>query len=198
MPRLSLTDFVEVVSKSGTPKATKIKQIKDRPGYHPSTDYYKQAREKIVELHKDKLDLEELDHIAMSVSPKKRLNYLDVVNGYKKWSTKKTLSWFHPPTYTHEKHGVAVNINPELGLNINNQLHVIKLYFKSEPLTKNRVDIITYLMSDCLKDSCQDGVIMSIMDIRRSKLIDAPAMSKHLPALINAELAFIAAMWDEV
>jgi hypothetical protein len=46
MIRVSLTDFVDIVSKSGTPKATKVAQVKKRGRYEPAVDFYKPLREK--------------------------------------------------------------------------------------------------------------------------------------------------------
>lgn len=39
MPRITLTDVVDITSKSGTPKATKVNQIKYRQAYSPQTDF---------------------------------------------------------------------------------------------------------------------------------------------------------------
>ena len=39
MAEISLTDFVDFVIKSGSPKLTKVKSAKTRPDYDPKTDY---------------------------------------------------------------------------------------------------------------------------------------------------------------
>ena len=46
MIKISLTDFVDIASKSGTPKATKVAQVKARPDYEPKFDFYRPIREK--------------------------------------------------------------------------------------------------------------------------------------------------------
>lgn len=198
MRRLSLTDFVEVVSKSGTPKATKVRQIKERPDYNPSSDYYKQIREAIVQLHKDNLGNDFLDSIIMNISVKKRENYSAIRAGYNKWRGKKEITWFEPPSRLYESSGISVSVNPELGLRINDRPYLIKLYFKPEKLTKNRVDIITYLMTTCLKDMSPTETTMSILDTRNSKIIEEPLADDTLATLIDAELAYIARLWDGV
>ena len=48
MIRLSLTDLVDIVSKSGTPKATKVSHVKARPDYEPAHDFYRPLREQII------------------------------------------------------------------------------------------------------------------------------------------------------
>ncbi len=196
--RLSLTDFVEIVSKSGTPKATKVRQVKDRPSYHPSADYYKQIREAIVEIHRDNSTESILQNIATNTSPAKRENYTAICAGYKQWHKKHKLAWFQPPDCLYEHSGIHISVNPELGLFVEDKPHLIKLYFKAEPLTKNRVEIITHLMSNCLKTSSPLNTTMAILDIRSSKLIFSLPTETKLNALINAELVYIAALWDEV
>lgn len=52
MPQLSLTDFVDIVSKSGRPKATKVLQVKERPEYEPAFDFYRPFREHVIETHR--------------------------------------------------------------------------------------------------------------------------------------------------
>jgi hypothetical protein len=52
MPRITLTDFIEVVTKTAGPKATKVSQLKNRQAYDPATDFYKAFREGLIALHK--------------------------------------------------------------------------------------------------------------------------------------------------
>ncbi|HML54686.1 MAG TPA: hypothetical protein PKC79_11375 [Solidesulfovibrio magneticus] len=198
MRRLSLTDFVDIVSKSGTPKATKVRQVKERPDYSPSIDYYKNMRDAIVQLSRGDFGENSLDDIITNTSPKKRENYTVIKNGFSKWRGKKELVWFDPPSRLYENSGISVSVNPELGLIINGTSHLVKLYFKPEELTKNRVDIITYLMTTCLKEYTPPNTTMSILDLRQSKLITEPTPSDILATLINAELAYIATIWDSL
>jgi len=196
--RLSLTDFVEIVSKSGTPKATKVRQVKDRPDYHPSADYYRQIREAIVRMHREGLSETLLQNVVTNASSAKHDNYTEISNGYIRWLGRQESTWFEPSDFLYEHAGIYISVNPELGLLINNKPHLIKLYFKAEKLTKNRVDIITYLMSNCLTTSSPPDTTMTILDIRSSKLITELPTKRNLNALINAELAYIATLWDEV
>jgi len=43
MPEISLTDFVDFTSASGTSKLSKLKQFKSRPEYEPAFDFYKKG-----------------------------------------------------------------------------------------------------------------------------------------------------------
>lgn len=199
MPKISLTDFVDIVSRSGTPKATKVAQVKNRPQYDPRTDFYKLAREVIVATHRkggSKSDL--ATALSQQSDPKKKANYPDLVRGYRKWWGNKTLKWFRPPLGVVSEHGVEVSINPELGLEINGAKHIIKLYFKGDKLSKNRVDIVTGLMEQQLRSSSPAGSIMAVLDVRNSKLVAGKNISAALAAAMNAELAYIAALWPNV
>jgi hypothetical protein len=175
MPRLSLTDFLDIVSKSGTPKATKVAQVKRRPSYDPRTDFYKAARECIVETHSRNTSKQHLDlMLAGLTDPKKISGYPELVSRYKSWWGRKRLEWFSPPSGVYSAHGIDVNINPELGLRINGTPHVIKLYFKGDNLAKNRCDIITPLLEVALRDTSVQDAVMAVLDIRRSKLFRTP------------------------
>lgn len=199
MPQISLTDFVDVVSRSGTPKANKVTLIKNRLPYNPAFDFYKAIREHIVSTHKLSNPKSKLANImGVLTDPKKTTVYPDIVAGYNKWWGKKKLAWFDPPTGLFSKHDIDVSINPELGLDINGKKHLVKLYFKADKLTKNRVDIITHLMAIVLNGKGKKGVVMSVLDVRNSKLISPTLHISNLNAILDAELAYISALWKQV
>jgi hypothetical protein len=92
VPRLSLTDFVDIVSASGTPKATKVRQVKERPEYEPAFDYYKQVREGLVACHRTGDPRGRLEyHVGEIRDAKKVENYATIVSGYRRWWGKKVL-----------------------------------------------------------------------------------------------------------
>lgn len=194
----TLTDFVDVIMKSGTPKATKVNQVKTRPDYNPATDYYKKIRDLIVQINKDDLDVTELDKIITSIPETKKINYRIMVEGYKTWIRRKKTQWFTPPMATYVYQDVGIKIRPELGLIISSTPHVIKLYFKSEALAKNRAEIITCLMKENLAEESPEGTIFGILDVRKGKLLTCTGSHKNLPAMINAEMAYISSLWDEL
>ncbi len=117
MPNLSLTDLVDVVSRAGTPKATKVAEIKNRKAYQPATDFYKPFREGLVGVHEAGKDKKALGDLQKSLTdPKKIANYPDAIEGYRKWWGKKSFAWFEPPRNLYGHAGIDVAINPELGL----------------------------------------------------------------------------------
>ncbi|MHC1698962.1 MAG: hypothetical protein AB9919_13065 [Geobacteraceae bacterium] len=199
MHRISLTDFVDIVSKSGTPKATNVAKVKNRPKYEPAIDFYKPLRERIIDTHKNDLTLKNLEMLLPSLHDGKKIkNYSEIVKGYSSWWGKRYLQWFDPPSDLFAQHGLAVSINPELGLIINDQPYLIKLYFKADPLTKNRIDIATHLMEVCLRKHCQAGEEMTVLDVRNSKLILPKVPIPSLSAALEAEMAYIATLWPNI
>jgi hypothetical protein len=201
MPQISLTDFVDIVSASGTPKATKVKEVKRRPPYQPSFDFYKQIRDGIVEAHQNRRGKTHLDGTLPVLTDRKKVAvYPSLVASYKKWWGRKDFVWFIPPNVLYSRNGIDISINPELGLEINGIPHLIKLYFKGEPLAKNKIDIITHLMAVSASPYCpQPGdTIMSVLDIRRQKLFTPTVPIPSLSATLNAELAYISALWPSV
>jgi len=199
LPKISLTDLVDIVSKSGTPKATKVAEVKARPDYEPAFDFYKPLRECIVDTHRGGRDKKALHAFLVSLTDaKKTANYPTAVNGYKKWWGRKDLTWFDPPRSTYQQSGVEVIINPELGLEVNGTRHLVKLYFKKEPLSKLRVDIITLLMESVLRPGSQHGEVMSVLDVRHAKLFPFDQAAPASKAMVDAELAYIASLWPNV
>jgi hypothetical protein len=162
----------------------------------PVFDFYKSLRDRIVEIHREDDQKSVLSTFMASVTDqKKRTNYPSAVSGYRKWWGQKTLGWFVPPRTVYTQHGVEVIINPELGLAVNGARHLIKLYFKTEPLSKLRVDIITRLMEGTLRSHCQNNELMAVLDVRQAKLFSFQATAAASMAMIDAELAYIGALW---
>lgn len=199
MPSISLTDFVDVVSSSGSPKATRVAQIKKRPQYSPALDFYRHLRDGLVELHRRGGSREGLNAIQSSATdPKKLGNYQKILDGYFKWWGRRKIDWFDPPRQTYSHSGVDVVVNPELGLVIDGQRYVVKLYLKDEALSKLRVDLVTVLMAAALKNQMQEGDKLAVLDARRGRIFLGGENPRLITAMVNAELAYIASLWEEL
>jgi hypothetical protein len=201
MYQLSLTDFVDIVSRSGIQKANKVKQLKHRPEYDPSTDFYKRIRDDIITLHKKNKNLDFLDKTLTNLTdPKKVTAYPFIIKGYKKWSGKKSFNWFEPPSTIYSSSSIDINVNPELGLEIDGNPYLIKLYFKANSLEKQQIDIILNLMKKTLSTEylLPKNTIMAVLDIRRSKLITPTISIPNLDIILKAELAYIGNLWASI
>jgi len=199
MPRLSLTDFVDIVSASGTPKMRKVAEIKKRQDYEPAFDFYKMIRDWIIDVHRDNHPKSTIQNILPRLQDaKKKSVYPIIIKGYNKWWGRKFLNWFDPPSELFSQHGIDISVNPELGLYIDGSPHLIKLYFKAEKLTKNRIDIIIHLMDITLVGECPVGTAMSVLDVRQAKFISPTVSIPNLAASVSAELAYISTLWDQI
>jgi hypothetical protein len=199
VPKLTLTDFVEIVDRSGSSKIAKVADIKRRPRYQPAFDFYKIIREALEETHRTGKGKAHLQQVLGSLKdPKKQVNYPAIVAGYSKWWGQKTFQWFNPPSADFSHAGVTVAVRPELGLEFNGQKHIIKLYFKGDALSKRRVNLVTCLMEHSLRGSAPSGAIISVLDTRTAKLFSGGATSPSMIAGLRAELSYVATLWPNV
>lgn len=196
---VSLTDFIDFVNKSGGTKMTKVKQVKYRDTYNPVTDFYKALREEIIETHKNNNDKKVLDNLVQKLTDsKKRSNYPISIDGYKKFWGKKKIQWFDPP-FTHWLTGdLDVKINPELGLEYDNKFYVIKLFLKSEKISKDKLSQILSLMENQLRDKVDDEVIFCVLDVKNAKLYEnSKGNFAYLP-LLEGEAKSFESIWKAV
>jgi hypothetical protein len=193
---VSLTDFVDFAISSGTPKLTKVREVMRRPEYQPAFDYWKLLRDRIVQLHSNgTFDVAKLESFAKTVGDiKKRGRYQKCVRGYKKFVGKKTTRWFDPPHAKWRPGELTVRVNPELGLSIGGQRYVVKLYFKAEPLSKRRVEIINLLLWETLH-SHSTSARFAVLDTDRGKLFDLVEPDRGLLPLLLGEAANFCTIW---
>lgn len=200
MINLTLSDVVDVFSKSGRPKATKVKQVKNREEYQPATDYYRPLRMALVTIHANGKDRTELDTILPAVKDQKKIaNYHELIEAYRKFWGRKNMGWFTPPRGTYSHSGVDVIVNPELGLIIDGISVVIKLYMKGDEISKAQIELIPVLMEVVLRPQTPSGALMALLDVRKGKLhyLGTSSLATST-AMINAELSYVATLWPNV
>ncbi len=193
MINISLTDFIDYVSKVGTSKFTVVNKIYTREDYQPAFDFWKPLREGIIELHQNEVDKSALDKILENLTDKKKINrYPALIKSYKSFYGRKKIEWFDPPNREWKINDLRIKLNPELGLEINNKLYVIKLYFKADKLSQMKADLILLLMNTKLKRGDFKDVTFAVLDIERKKLFENTKLSRtHLPLLEGEALSFI-------
>ena len=197
-PSISLTDFIDVVLKSGIPKATKVKQIKRRRKYTPGGDFYKRLRERIIEVHTDGLDKKSLEQTLKIAHPTRKGHYKEALKGYKKWWGNKEFEWVTPPRSNYNGRKIDVVVNPELGLAFKGKPHIVKLYFKADALKKNRAIHIYQMMEETLRSIAPEGAVMCILDVKRGNLFTFNGPDTLVSATLKAELAYIESIWESV
>lgn len=194
---LSLTDFVDFVCKSGSTKLTKVKQIKNREDYSPATDFYKALREGIQDIHRKNGKKKELKIILEKVSdPKKIKNYIESIDGYKKFWGRKEPVWFEPPMKHWIVSELDVRINPELGLEFDDKKYLIKLYFKNDKLSKEKITQVLTLMESELRSKVDPDVNMAILDVKNGKIFIKEDRDLTLLPLLKGEAMNFEIIWD--
>ena len=84
-----------------------------------------------------------------------------------------------------------MTVNPELGLEIDGQRFIVKLYFKKEKLRPNGLSVIGHLMYEALQ--CDPDVMVAVLDTRRGRLLVPTPVED-----VNVQLEGEAAYWVSV
>lgn len=199
MINISLTDFIEYVSKVGPSKFNVVNKIHSREPYRPAFDFWKALREGIIGIHQGNKDKSELDKVLLDLTDKSKINrYPALIESYKSFLGRKRIGWFEPPFIEWKKNDLRVKLNPELGLDINGRLYVIKLYFKSEQLSQMKADLILLLMNTKLKKGDFNDVTFAVLDVERKKIFEKTKLGEtHLPLLDGEALSFIS-IWNSL
>jgi len=183
---VSLTSFIDFVLKSGGPKMTCARKIKAQMAeeYNPAQDYYKRFREAVQELHADEVDKSELLDLIGPLPDNKEDNYRLMATGYRKFLGRKDITWFKPARKVWKHGDLAIPINPELGLEWDDEKYVIKLYLKSEKPSKDRFSSILALMHEALPGKDHQ---YGLLDVRNAKLYLFEENMLELMPLVQGE-----------
>lgn len=197
---VSLTDFVDFAISSGTPKLTKVAALHRRGDYHPAFDFWRPLREGIVEYHQaNESDKRKLDRLVTALAdPKKVERSRDCIAGYKRFLGRREFKWFTPISAGWEPGGMRVRVNPELGVRIDGKSHLLKLYFKSEPLSKRKVDLICLLLYEALKAGAPKGTHFGIVDVPRGRAFTCETADRAILALLQGEAMSFKTIWESL
>lgn len=193
MPDISLTDFVDFAISTPPSQLTKVRQLCNRGAYDPRFDFWKALREGVHEFHQkgNRLDL-----VLVGLKDAKKLNrYPSSIKTYEKFASKqKDLSWFKPPSAVWRYGGLNVRVNPELGLDIGGKKYVVKLYFKDEKPTKQRLKVVFEMMRIAL---LLDATIVSaVIDVSNGKLMVPKPLAENLLPLLEAQALAFVHLWN--
>lgn len=197
---VSLTDFVDFVSKSGRPKLTHVQGIKWRPAYDPATDFWRALREEIADYHRTNQTVKSrLDRVMNGIThPPKLKAYPAALKGYKSFLGKKLFQVMPAKRATWNYGSLNVQVNPELSATIQGVPHVIKLYFRAEPLAKKHAELILLLMADSLQGEVARGTVIGLLDVQRGKLYTTTVADTRLKPLLQGEASSFETMWNQI
>jgi hypothetical protein len=167
MDRISITSLVDLLLETGSDADSSA--AKDRKA-DPLPEFYQLIRDAIVDMHRRNLPDSVLDNVLdLEPNPKRERVLERVINGYRRFLGTGSMKWFEPPRASYAFTANEVEINPELGLAIDETPYVIKMYLRGEPLTPRRVQVTLGLLASKLGRSCP-GHVFGLLDVRHGKL----------------------------
>jgi hypothetical protein len=200
--QISLTEFMNFVNKSGSAKATVVKQAKNRRDdeYKHFTDYWLPFRDKLNLIHKRNFGKDRLDSLLSEINPDKRDNYRMAIEGYKKFMGRKNIEWLKPIKKTWTIGEIRIVLNPDLCLEINDTIYIIKLFLSSnETIDKKHADLILTLMEKELRSKVgSDEPIFAVLDVKKGKLYEKNNKDIPLYNLLVGEAKSFEIQWNAI
>lgn len=199
---ISLTDFVDFTIVNGSTRVATVRAVKKRGDYDPAGDFWRPLRKGMVELHETgRMTPAQLDALLSSQTNEKRLpRFTDAVEGYKRFLAKRVLTWFDPPGALWREGDLAVRVNPEFGLVIDGKQTVIKLYFKKEEATRQRVQAVLAVMDIALGGKVGADVQFAVLGVNQGRLMlpDGHWSKNDMKALLKAEAGAFVQLWNTI
>lgn len=200
--KISLTEFMNFVNKSGSAKSTVVSTAKRKreEEYKHFEDYWNPLKSKLKSVHKKNGTPEDLKELINLISLEKKENYKKSIEGYCSFWKKRKFSWFNPPKKTWIDGDVRIELNPELGLQINDRLYVIKLHTSAnDKIDKRHSDLILNLMEKELRSKVLgDEVIFALLDVKTGKFFENKTKDISLIPLLKGEVKSFEIIWKNL
>lgn len=197
MDQISLTYFVDFILASGNPKVRGVRDYKEHKD-DSWPDFYRPIRQAIIAMHRQGLSASTLDAVCQNVTDATRQkHYARVVAGYRTFLAEGAKNFFEPPRRGLSLGALDVDINPELGLIIDGKKHLVKLYFRNEPLSSKRTALVLALLSRGLCETNPE-FIPAVLDVRTAKLHTSAMTNPRIDLLLRGEAASFASMYAAV
>jgi hypothetical protein len=199
--RVSLTSFLDYIAASGTTRLVRVRDAKNQyeQGYAPERDFYGPLRKRIVQTFEEGWNSARLDELLAEVDdPKKQQHYAACRKGIRKWagvSGKKSYEWAEPKRAIWKTGDLEVNVSPELWVAVDSEPEIVKLYFKADPLSQQRVTLALYLLE---KTVGKHGAV-GILDLQQGKLFRRTKQPPEgVDLLLASEAAGFVTLWDSL
>lgn len=165
---IPMRDFVDYVLTAGTSRTFAVKRLLSKV---EPTDFYEPVREAIIARHRDEKPIADLISVFLDglSDQRERRIFPRCVSGYQKFLRGKTTEWFEPPMRDYPLGGLSIRVNPELGLTLDGRPYVVKMYFRGDPLSPQRVMVTNQLLAMALATTWP-GVTFATLDVRRGRL----------------------------
>lgn len=164
--------FANFVTAKAQKRKNYVSTIVNRDPYSHITDFYLKLRRNLISIIKKNRSLADLNNVLKNLNSQKLIHYEALIDQIQNFMQGIKYTWVEPPKNTIEYSGLLVNVNPEIGLKINNEILFIKLYFKKPPIDGMKIKVMQKIMQDSLIDEYPDAKV-AILDIRRGVLHEA-------------------------
>ena len=194
MISITLNDFIGFISGTERSKPGKVKKLMTRGEYSPEKDYWKKIRDGFKKFHKSgAFDSWDLNKLLLNVNQKKLDNYTAAVDGYKDFLNTNMPLWFEPTSNNWVRGELSISVNPEIGLVINHEPHLVKFYFKKQKIEIDKLMVIFELMNESL--SPPFGTKISVLKVRTSKLFTMGFADLKYKGLLYEEVDSFVRIW---
>ncbi len=199
---MSLTQFLTFsLTENGASRAKYVRKVK-YDTYTPGGDYWKRLRESIKKIHEQNLPLETLFSVVDQVDAKKKENYKKSIDQYVKFFKNKDVEWFDIGSSHWEFNGtLLVRSQPELGLYINGQPYLLKIYYKGKThnVRKPKVQSTLTLMEASMRNfTPPSGAIPAILNLHNNKLYVASGIDQDLLLSLEGDAAQLTFLWENI
>lgn len=157
-------------------------------GYIFTTDYWGPLRSHISFVLSHSGKAEDLDSVINKISSDKKDNYLEKIEGIKKFWGKKRFTKITLNKKVWKHKNIRINVTPEMSYAYKDKTYVIKLFFSSndKSISKNEADMLLEIMRDSL-DVNPKEVNLGVLDVSRDKLFKYSNPSAELLYFVQAE-----------
>ncbi|PEL12714.1 hypothetical protein [Bacillus sp. AFS017336] len=199
--QIGLTQFLEFTLKNSAAKMNAIRKIKTQTEYHPAFDYWKQLRDEIISFHKNNLDIDTFENLISRVDQRKKDNYIQSIKMYLKFIKGKETLWINPGKSHWIYEDLFIRSTPEVGIYIDNEPHLIKLYFKGKNEKVDRYNIastLTMLNTSVYEKSQPEDIQYSVLNIQKGRLFSDNELNEDKLTALESEASQFTYIWNRI
>jgi hypothetical protein len=193
---ISMTTFLDFVVASPGSRVGEVREAQRMYGqpYSQAQDPYRGLRDAILQMHREGRTAAALQDVLPHAPARMRPHWAICADGYRRFMGRKKFVLRPTPRAVRWTRGdLSVSVNPELSISVNGVPHLIKLYFKSEPISKVRIQSMLHLLGEAFPGRGTP----TILDVRRGKPF-TPPIPATTRTLLRGEAVFFVQIWRDL
>jgi hypothetical protein len=198
---LSMSEFVDFHVLTGSSRVAKVRSLKNRGDYDPATDFWRPLRKAISAYHRRaEGDTRGLRDFLPTVTERRVGRYDAAIRGHTQFIRNKAIRGLAAPSAWWEVGQLRVRVNPEIALRIEDRRYVVKLYFKSEPLSRGRAQALIALMEEELRSSVAASTQFAVWDVPNAHLrvADGRSSIEDTQIALHSEAGALVEIWESI